>query len=137
MNTNELGQLITSMSNEEAADVSLYTKEAELFGSKIINGKKIAAEFLRLAGEEMVHREALRKIYPLPEMESSRTIQPGDSLRKALAIHIVRENDAIKIYNLLLGRPEIAPEHRLMIKGIIYEEMQHIGILEKYADAIK
>lgn len=128
-------ELIIGMANEEATDIFLYEKESELFKEKIINGSKIAEKFRLFSQEEKSHLSLLKELNPDIKPEP-RIIETGKSLRKTLRVHIERETESIKFYNNLLKFP-LTSNQILLVKGIIYQEQNHLDTMTKYLQGIE
>lgn len=120
----ELNELLEGLINEEFADISIYTGEAGLFAEKLVGGRRIAETFSAFAREETEHARALMKISGGTGGIQARKITVGSSLRQCLAMHIKREAVAITLYKKL-STVLTAPDHKLIIKGILAQEIEH------------
>ena len=125
----QLIEILQGLANEEIADMSLYLKEKELFEQKIIGGYRIAETFEKFARDEAEHYDILNKISDNKFIVKHRKILPYSSLRKNLRMHLVREQQAISLYNQLLDN--ITFEKNL-IEKIIRQEENHLKIIKKY-----
>ena len=127
----ELDQFLGTILNEEFTDISIYNGEAALFADKIVGGSRIAETFLAFAREESEHAHALMKIAGKTEGMMPRKIEVGPSLRQSLELHIRRETLSVSIYQELLGMLT-EPHHKMMIKGIIAQEIEHLRAAKDY-----
>ena len=132
----EQNELLEGLLNEEFSDISIYTGEARLFAAKLVGGHRIAETFSAFAREETEHAHALMKITGKTEGIEPRKIEVGPSLRKSLELHIRRETLGITIYKKLLGILT-EPDHKLVVKGIIAQEMEHLRAANDYLRAIR
>lgn len=132
----ELNELLEGLLNEEFSDISIYTGEARLFADKLVGGNRIAETFSAFAREEMDHAHALMRITGKADGIAARTIEVGSSLRKSLEMHVRRETTAITIYNKLLGMLTVS-EHKLLVKGIITQETEHLRAAKDYLAKIQ
>lgn len=127
----EQNELLEGLLNEEFSDISIYTGEARLFAEKLVGGHRIAETFSAFAREETEHAHALMNITGKIVGIAPRKIATGPSLRKCLDLHVRRETLGITIYNKLLPMLT-APEHKLVIKGIIAQEIEHLRTAKEY-----
>lgn len=127
----ELNELLDGIINEEFSDISIYTGEARLFADKLVGGSRIADIFSAFAREETEHAQALLKIAGRPGVIQPRRIEVGASLRKSLEMHVRREAVAVTLYNRLAGLLT-EPDHKLIIRGIIAQEMEHLRAAKDY-----
>lgn len=127
----ELNELLEDILNEEFSDISIYTGEARLFAEKIVGGHRIAETFSAFAREETEHAQALMKIAGKTDGTEAKHIAVGPSLRQCLAMHVHRETTCITIYKKLLGLLT-APDHKLVVKGIIAQEMEHLRAAKEH-----
>jgi rubrerythrin len=132
----EPNELIDGLINEEFSDISIYTGEARLFTDKIIGGHRIAETFAAFAREETEHARALMRIIGKTEGIQSRKIEVGSSLRKCLEMHVRREATAVTLYKKLLPLLT-APDHKMIIKGIIAQEAEHLLAAKDYLMKIR
>lgn len=127
----ELNELLENIMNEELSDISIYTGEAKLFSDKLVGGHRIAETFAAFAREETGHAHALMEITgEIVEMKPRR-IETGPSLRKCLGMHVKRETVSVELYTRLHGMISL-PAHKLMIKGIIAQEIEHLRTAKDY-----
>jgi len=131
----ELNELLDGLINKELADVSLYKGEAGLFADKVVGGERIAEVFSRFAREEAEHAGALMAIAGRKSGSPARTIAAGSSLRNSLEMHANRETTGITIYRRLADMLS-APEHKLIVKGIIAQEIEHLRAAQHYLRAL-
>lgn len=127
----ELNEFLEDLLNEEFSDISIYTGEARLFAEKLVGGRRIAETFSAFAREEAEHAHALMKIACKTEKREPKRIETGPSLRKCLETHARREALSVTIYNKLLEMLA-APDHKLIIKGIIAQETEHLRAAKDY-----
>lgn len=127
----ELNNLLESLINEEFSDISIYTGEAALFTDKLVGGRRIAETFSAFAREETEHAHALMKITGKTEGIQARNIAVGSSLRQCLEMHARREAVAVTLYKKL-SVILTAPDHKLIIKGIISQETEHLRSAKDY-----
>lgn len=121
------------MINEEYTDISLYTSEAELFAIKLVNGHHIAETFRTFAREESDHARALQAIVGSEERSHPRIISSGDSLRNCLHRHKEREATSVTFYKHLI-KLETVPERKLLFKGILEQELEHLRAVSEYLE---
>lgn len=129
-------EILKGIINEERVDVSLYTNEAELFKNKIVGGKAISETFSRFAAEEAVHIKILLSLCKKRINVKYRKIIPFKFLRKNLRVHLVREADSVKLYEVLLNSVSGYAE-KAAIKKIIENEKKHLSIIKKYLLVLK
>ena len=127
----ELNELLGGLINEEFSDISIYTGEARLFAEKLVGGRRIAETFSAFAREETEHARALMKITGKTGGIQARNIAVGPSLRQCLEMHIRREAVAVTLYKKL-SAILTEPTHRLIIKGIIAQETEHLRAAKDY-----
>jgi len=127
----EISKLISGIMNEEFADISLYRAEAELFAAKIVGGRRIAETFRTFAGEEAEHARALMSLTGENGDIKPRKIAAGPSLRQCLEVHKRREAMSVSFYRQLILQTTV-PEHKLMLKGILTQENEHLRQIVKY-----
>lgn len=127
----ELNELLEALLNEEFSDISIYTGETRLFAEKLVGGHRIAETFSAFAREETEHARALMKIAGKTDGIQARNIAVGSSLRQCLDMHVRRETTCITIYKKLFGMLT-APDHKLVVKGIIAQEMEHLRAATEY-----
>ncbi|HBB67239.1 MAG: hypothetical protein A2X28_11465 [Elusimicrobia bacterium GWA2_56_46] len=132
----ELNKLLEGLINEEFLDVSIYNAEAGLFAEKLIGGARIAEIFSVFAREEAEHALALMKITGKKGGVKTEKISVGSSLRQCLEMHVKRESLSVDTYNELLERLA-APEHKMIIKGIIAQETEHLRAAKEYLAKIR
>lgn len=123
--------LIQVIANEEIADISLYKNEAVLFAKKIIAGKEITKVFLEFSEDEERHLKILTAISGNKIKHKIRKIPLTKSLRQTLRMHLIREADSIKLYEILLHRLTLK-EDKLKIRRIIQNEQHHYDVIRKY-----
>ncbi len=123
--------LIRGIINEEIYDMNLYLMEADLFSKKIIKGKLISKTFRDFAKDEATHANILLKICRKKVKYQERKILPIKSIRKVLQIHLIRESDSIKLYEVLLN-DIYNSSYKTIIKEIIENEKKHLKIIKKY-----
>ncbi len=123
--------LIRGIINEEIYDMNLYLMEADLFSKKIIKGKLISKTFRDFAKDEATHVNILLKICRKKVKYQERKILPIKSIRKVLQIHLIRESDSIKLYEVLLN-DIYNSSYKTIIKEIIENEKKHLKIIKKY-----
>ena len=128
--------MLEGLINEEFLDVSIYNAEAGLFADKLIGGTRIAEIFSAFAREETEHALALMKITGKKGGVKTEKISVGSSLRQCLEMHVKREILSISTYNGLLGMLA-APEHKMMIKGILAQETEHLRAVTDYLAKIR
>jgi rubrerythrin len=131
----EISELISGIMNEEFADISLYRAEAELFAAKIVNGKRIAQTFQAFAEEEAEHARALMRLAGGNRDIKPRKIAAGSSLRGCLEVHKRREAMSVNFYRQLILQTTVT-EHKLMLKGILSQESEHLREIMKYLGAL-
>ena len=127
----ELNKLLEGLINEEFSDISIYTGEARLFAEKLVGGHRIAGTFSAFAREETEHAQALMKITGKAGGIQPRKIAVGPSLRQCLEMHMRREAVAVTLYKKLSAMLT-APDHKLIIKGIIAQETEHLRAAKDY-----
>lgn len=122
---------------EEITDVRLYEHEAKLFRRKIIDGDRIGELFERFAEEERVHSEILRGMASIDDLAQTVPGAPpkSDSLRETLRTHVERELRSIRACEDLLKKLDDARQ-RLLVKGIMADEKEHLQAALKYLKAI-
>ena len=118
---------------DELRDKTRYEHEAALFSRKVVGGKRVAAAFRMFAEEEAAHYEALKHFWPalLESVEAPGPMDTSDSLRETLKRHIESEHGSIRIYEEILRGLEL-PAHKLVIKGILAEEKEHLKAAIQY-----
>ena len=131
-----LNGLLEGLLHEEFSDISLYTGEAELFADKLVGGNRIAGTFSAFAREENEHALTLMKIAGKTGGIRGGEIAIGSSLRNCLERHAKREALGVSLYNNLLNILT-APEHKMMIKGIIAQETEHLRAVTEYLRKIR
>lgn len=131
----ELTEFLSGIVNEEFTDISLYRAEAELFSAKIVGGRRISETFKTFAEEEAEHARALMSIVGVKEGIAPRKIAAGSSLRKCLELHKRRETLSVSFYRELIEKTPV-PEHKLMLKGILLQESEHLRTIVKYLEAL-
>ena len=127
----ELNEVLDGLINEEFSDISIYTGEAVLFTDKLVGGNRIAETFSAFAREEMEHARALMKLASRTGGIRARNIAVGSSLRQCLAMHVKREAVAVTLYKRL-STILTEPDHKLIIKGIIAQEAEHLRTAKDY-----
>lgn len=128
MNNNDI---LKGIINEERFDSSLYMREALLFKNKIIAGNSISEIFREFATDESVHIKMLLSIYNKKITFKTRKILLYKSLRETLRMHLLRERDSIKLYEVLFNLADNLNE-RIIIKKIIESEKKHLSVIRKY-----
>lgn len=123
---------------DEIADIRLYEHEAMLFRRKVIGGDRIGAMFERFAEEERAHHEALRGMASIDDLGK---VSPGapprsDSLRETLRTHVERELRSIRTCEELLRKLTDAKQ-RLLVKGIMADEKDHLQAALKYLKRLR
>ena len=123
---------------EEAIDEALYRKEAELFRDKIVDGDRIAKIFEQFAKEEKVHCEVVKEIFDenWETIKIPKPVKLKESLRETLYYHVEKERETIRMYEGIL-KQSISPLNTLMIKGILFEENNHLNTAIHYLKRIK
>ncbi|GEM_PF-1879948 len=129
-------QLIRRLANEESGDVSLYAREAELFGRRTVNGRRVAETFSRFSAEEASHLKVLSSIAGGGLPPGRREIGVGPSLELALRLHEEREAESIRLYSDLSAALE-DQAHKLMLKGVIDQEKSHLDTIRGYLKALR
>lgn len=131
-----MNELLESLINEELADTSLYAGEAKLFADKLAGGERIANVFAAFAAEEHEHAQALMAIAGVKETAPSRDIPAGGSLKLSLEMHARREATGLIIYNKILELLT-EPAHKMIVKGIIAQESEHLRAVKDYLQKIR
>jgi rubrerythrin len=123
---------------EELTDVKLYEHEAQLFRRKIVDGDRIGRMFERFAGEEKVHLESLRGMATIDEIGKTAPQKPpfSASLRDTLRTHVERELRSIRACEYLLAKLTDSRQ-RLLIKGIMADEKEHLKACLKYLKYVR
>lgn len=123
---------------EEVTDAQLYEHEARLFRRKIVDGDRLGRMFERFAGEEKVHYEVFRGMATIDELGQAAPRKPpfSDSLRDTLRTHVERELRSIRACEDLLAKLA-DPRQRLLIKGIMADEKEHLKACLKYLKFVR
>lgn len=129
-------EILKGIINEEKVDIFLYATESELFKNKIVGGKVISEIFSNLAAEEAGHIKTLLSLCKKRINVKYRKIIPSKSLRKNLRVHLVREADSIKLYEVFLNSV-FGYGEKEAIKKIIENEKKHLSIIKKYLLMLK
>lgn len=109
------------MINAEMEDISVYTAEAELFGSNPAHGDKIRELFSRLAAEKRAHLKALNRISREGMGFRQRKTETARSIEAALRTHAARSEKSAALYSSLLKLIN-KPEYKEALAGIIAHE---------------
>ncbi|MEW6012607.1 MAG: ferritin family protein [Elusimicrobiota bacterium] len=129
-------EILKGIINEEKVDVFLYATESELFKNKIVGGKAISETFSDFAAEEAEHIKTLLSLCKKRINVKYRKIIPFKSLRKNLRVHLVREADSVKLYEVFLNSVS-GYEEKEAIKKIIENEKKHLSVIKKYLLTLK
>lgn len=122
----------------ESTDAELYAREAVQFDKKLIGGDRIADTFLRFAAEERAHLDVLFGMGSQRSLAglAREPLPPTDSLQGSLKTHADRELMSIRFYEGFLRSP-LEPRDRLLVKGILCEEREHLAAIMEHLRGIK
>ena len=139
MQKKQLIETLQKVLEFEYTDMFVYNAEAELFKKKIKDSANLVKMYKNFAMDELTHADIIsQKILSFkdnPRWEY-KIVKISNSVHETLKKHIEREIQAIRIYTDLLRSIEDR-KFKVVIKGIISNEKEHLEHLNKFLKNLK
>jgi len=139
MQKEQLIEILQKILEFEYTDMFVYNSEAELFKKKIKDNENLVKMYKNFAMDELTHADIIsQKIVSLKStpLWEYKIVTISNSVHETIRYHIEREIQAIRIYTDLLNNTEDR-KFKVVIKGIISNEKEHLEHLTKFFNNLK